>query len=104
MDSRLDGKRALVTGAFGGLGRAFAGMLARAGASVALAGRRIAEGRACAAELAAGGANAIAVAMDVTDRASTERAVSSLPYVSASRASSSSKTSESRFTKTIGRM
>ncbi|MCC7114160.1 MAG: glucose 1-dehydrogenase [Burkholderiales bacterium] len=75
MDSRLDGKRALVTGAFGGLGRAFAGMLARAGASVALAGRRIAEGRACAAELAAGGANAIAVAMDVTDRASTERAV-----------------------------
>ena len=43
MEMRLDGKVALVTGAFGGLGRDFARMLARAGASVALAGRRIEE-------------------------------------------------------------
>ena len=46
MEMRLDGKVALVTGAFGGLGRDFARMLARAGASVALAGRRIDDGRA----------------------------------------------------------
>ncbi|MFO1283956.1 MAG: glucose 1-dehydrogenase [Burkholderiales bacterium] len=75
MELELEGKSALVTGAFGGLGREFAAMLARAGAAVALAGRRIDEGRAVAAGLVAGGARAIAVEMDVTDRASVERAV-----------------------------
>lgn len=75
MDLRLDGKRALVTGATSGLGRAFAGMLGRAGASVALAGRRIEPGRAIAAELAAGGVRAHAIAMDVTDRASVDAGV-----------------------------
>jgi NAD(P)-dependent dehydrogenase (short-subunit alcohol dehydrogenase family) len=42
----LEGKRALVTGAFGGLGRHFALTLARAGASVGLVGRRLAAGEA----------------------------------------------------------
>src|SRR5262245_6709711 len=36
----LNGRNALVTGASSGLGRVFAGMLARAGAAVALAARR----------------------------------------------------------------
>ena len=75
MDLRLDGKVALVTGAFGGLGRDFAGMLARAGAAVALAGRRLDQGRALADALHGDGARAEAFAMDVTDRASVDEAV-----------------------------
>ena len=75
MELRLDGKVALVTGAFGGLGRDFAGMLARAGAAVALAGRRIDEGRAIARTMAEEGFRVAAVAMDVTDRASVEAAI-----------------------------
>ena len=38
---RLDGKTVLVTGASSGLGRHFALLMAQAGASVALAARRI---------------------------------------------------------------
>jgi NAD(P)-dependent dehydrogenase (short-subunit alcohol dehydrogenase family) len=75
MEMRLDGKVALVTGAFGGLGRDFARMLARAGASVALAGRRIEDGRAIAQALAEEGFRVTAVGMDVTDRASVDAAI-----------------------------
>ena len=75
MELRLDGKVALVTGAFGGLGRDFARMLARAGASVALAGRRLQEGKAIARAMADEGLSVAAIAMDVTDRASVEAAV-----------------------------
>ena len=75
MELRLDGKVALVTGAFGGLGRDFAAMLAKAGASVALAGRRLHDGRAIADEMRRGGARVEAVALDVTDRASVDDAV-----------------------------
>ncbi|HEY8244036.1 MAG TPA: glucose 1-dehydrogenase [Casimicrobiaceae bacterium] len=75
MELRLDGKVALVTGAFGGLGRDFALMLARAGAAVALAGRRIGEGRKLAEEMRRDGARVDAFAMDVTDRASVDAAV-----------------------------
>ena len=75
MELRLDGKVALVTGAFGGLGRDFARMLARAGASVALAGRRLQEGKAIARAMADEGLRVAAIAMDVTDRASVEAAV-----------------------------
>ena len=75
MELRLDGKVALVTGAFGGLGRDFARMLARAGASVALAGRRLQEGKAIARAMADEGHRVAAIAMDVTDRASVEAAV-----------------------------
>lgn len=75
MELRLDGKVALVTGAFGGLGRDFARMLARAGASVALAGRRLQEGKAIAQAMADEGHRVAAIAMDVTDRASVEAAV-----------------------------
>jgi len=75
MELRLDGKVALVTGAFGGLGRDFALMLARAGAAVALAGRRIGEGRKLADEMRRDGARVEAIAMDVTDRESVDIAV-----------------------------
>lgn len=75
MELRLDGKVALVTGAFGGLGRDFARMLARAGASVALAGRRLDDGRAIARTMADDGMHVVAVGMDVTDRASVDAAI-----------------------------
>ena len=75
MDLRLDGKVALVTGAFGGLGRDFALMLARAGAAVALSGRRIGDGRKLADAMRRDGARVEAIAMDVTDRESVDIAV-----------------------------
>jgi NAD(P)-dependent dehydrogenase (short-subunit alcohol dehydrogenase family) len=71
----LTGKTALVTGASSGLGRHFAGVLAKAGARVALAARRtdaLAETRAA---IEAAGGSAVVVAMDVTDPASVTAAV-----------------------------
>ncbi len=71
----LTGKTALVTGASSGLGRHFAGVLAKAGARVALAARRtdaLAETRAA---IEAAGGSAVVVAMDVTDSASVAAAV-----------------------------
>ncbi len=70
----LRGKTAMVTGASSGLGRHFAGVLARAGAKVALAARRADRLQELKAEIEAAGGEAAAVAMDVTDRASVERA------------------------------
>ncbi|MEN3296888.1 MAG: hypothetical protein V7642_6141 [Burkholderiales bacterium] len=78
MTTRLDGTVALVTGAFGGLGRDFAWMLGQAGAAVGLAGRRIEEGKKFADELAGQGIRAQAVFMDVEDRASVEAAVADI--------------------------
>lgn len=75
MKPLLDGKVALVTGAFGGLGQVFARMLGEAGAAVGLAGRRMGEGRVLEAQLASEGMHALAVKMEVTDRASVEEAV-----------------------------
>jgi len=71
----LEGKVALITGAFGGLGHEFARMLGEAGAAVGLAGRRMTDGRMLEAELASDGIHALAVKMEVTDRASVEEAV-----------------------------
>lgn len=70
----LSGETALVTGASGGLGRHFAGVLAGAGATVVLAARRLAPLQEAAAALAAGGHRAVAVVMDVTDAASVAAA------------------------------
>ncbi len=72
---RLDGMRALVTGASKGLGRAAAIALAEAGAAVTLAARGLAEMEATAAGLAKKGLKANAVALDVTDRAAVRRVV-----------------------------
>lgn len=71
----LGGKVALVTGASGGLGLHFARTLAGAGARVALAARRREQLDANVAAIAAAGGEAAAVAMDVTEPESVERAV-----------------------------
>ncbi len=70
----LAGETALVTGASGGLGLHFAGVLGRAGARVALAARRRAETERGAATLVNEGLVAIPVALDVTDAASVTAA------------------------------
>ncbi|WP_088159326.1 SDR family NAD(P)-dependent oxidoreductase [Achromobacter xylosoxidans] len=62
----LRNKRALVTGAFGGLGAEFARTLSAAGAHVALAGRRLQAGEQLAAELTTPDRQACAIALDVT--------------------------------------
>jgi NAD(P)-dependent dehydrogenase (short-subunit alcohol dehydrogenase family) len=63
----LSGRTALVTGASSGLGRHFARVLAKAGASVALAARRVDRLQALADEITRSGGKACAVALDVTD-------------------------------------
>lgn len=62
----LSGRTALVTGAAGGLGAHFSATLARAGARVVLAGRRLEPLLRLQEDLQRQGANALAVSMDVT--------------------------------------
>lgn len=72
-------RRALVTGASGGLGRAIAQRLARDGLQVIVhAHRRLDAASALAAEIVAGGGRAEAVAFDLTDRAATHAACARL--------------------------
>jgi NAD(P)-dependent dehydrogenase (short-subunit alcohol dehydrogenase family) len=71
----LAGQVALVTGASAGLGRHFAGVLAGAGAAVALAARRRELLEDAVREIAAAGGRAAAIACDVTDAASVGAAV-----------------------------
>ena len=70
---RPDRRIALVTGASSGLGAHFALLLARAGASVALAARRIDKLRPLVDQIEQTGGNACALSMDVTDAASVAR-------------------------------
>lgn len=72
---RLDGRRALVTGASKGIGRAGAVALATAGAEVVLAARSLDALEATVAALAAAGHRARAVRLDVTDRAAVRALV-----------------------------
>ena len=71
----LSGRVALVTGASSGLGQQFAKTLAKAGAGVVLAGRRIERLKTLRAEIEAEGGDAHVVALDVTDHDSIKSAV-----------------------------
>ena len=65
----LTGRTALVTGGNQGLGQAFALGLARAGARVAICGRRAEANRAAAAEAAEAGIELATITADITDDA-----------------------------------
>ncbi len=71
----LSGRVALVTGASSGLGAQFARTLARAGAGVVLAARRIERLKTLRAEIEAAGGDAHVVTLDVTDPHSVKAAV-----------------------------
>ena len=71
----LTGQRAIVTGASRGLGRHFALTLARAGAEVALAARRIDRLEEAVKEIEGFGGCAVAIQVDVTDGKSVEMCV-----------------------------
>jgi NAD(P)-dependent dehydrogenase (short-subunit alcohol dehydrogenase family) len=82
----LTGKNAIVTGASSGLGRHFARRLARAGAKVALAARRVDALGEVARQIEAFDGRAIPIALDVTDaeavRACVEAAETELGPIS----------------------
>jgi len=71
----LSGRVALVTGASSGLGTQFAKTLAKAGAGVVLAGRRVERLKTLRAEIEADGGDAHVVALDVTDHDSIKAAI-----------------------------
>ena len=72
---RLDGKRALITGAGRGIGAAAAAVFAQAGAAVVLCARSGDEVQALAQEIHEAGFQAEAFALDVTDLAAMRREV-----------------------------
>ncbi len=74
----LSGKVALVTGANSGLGLGFATGLARAGADLAIWGRRAERNAAAASELASHGGRVLPQAVDVADEASVATAMDEL--------------------------
>jgi NAD(P)-dependent dehydrogenase (short-subunit alcohol dehydrogenase family) len=69
MEFDLRGRVAFVTGATSGLGRHFAGVLAKAGAAVAISGRRQERLLELRKEIEAAGGKCVDVALDVTDTA-----------------------------------
>jgi NAD(P)-dependent dehydrogenase (short-subunit alcohol dehydrogenase family) len=71
---RLDGQIVMVTGASSGLGLYFAHLLAAAGAEVVLAARSLDKLQTTVNELHSAGYRAYAVAMDVSNKASVQRA------------------------------
>jgi len=64
---RLANKVALITGGYGGMGRASARLFAREGAAVVIAGRKEDKGTALAKEINDAGGKALFVKLDVTD-------------------------------------
>ena len=71
----LAGRRALVTGASGGLGRHFALLLAAHGAHVVAAARRSSALEGVVSEIRNAGGQATAIALDVRDTASVDAAI-----------------------------
>jgi 3-hydroxybutyrate dehydrogenase len=78
MSNKLQDKIAIVTGAASGIGKEIAATYAREGARVAIADMNIAAAQAAADELKATGAQAMAVAMDVTDEGQVNAAVAAV--------------------------
>jgi NAD(P)-dependent dehydrogenase (short-subunit alcohol dehydrogenase family) len=76
---RLDGKRALVTGAGRGIGRAIAAALADAGAAVTLAARTASQVEAVADDIRAAGGKADALVLDVLDTAAMQAVIAARP-------------------------
>ena len=72
---RLDGKVALVTGGYGGIGEAVSRGLVGAGAKVAVGGHNAEKAAACAEALSKGGGDAYATAFDSLSVAETRRMV-----------------------------
>jgi gluconate 5-dehydrogenase len=72
---RLDGKVALVTGGYGGIGEAVSRGLAAMGAKVAVTGHNAEKAAACAKELQTKGFDAYAAAFDVASVPETHRMV-----------------------------
>ena len=72
---RLDGKRALVAGGYGGIGESVTRLLVSHGADVVIAGRSQERADALAAELTAGGARAFGDRIDLADPESIAAAV-----------------------------
>jgi NAD(P)-dependent dehydrogenase (short-subunit alcohol dehydrogenase family) len=70
---RLDGQTAVVVGGAGGLGAAMARGLADAGAAVAVADANVGQAKLVADGIGQAGGRALALAVDVVDRASVER-------------------------------
>jgi len=75
IEVNFEGKIALVTGASSGLGERFAKVLARAGAQVVLASRRVERLKELRAEIEAEGGAAHVVELDVTDYGSIKAAI-----------------------------
>jgi hypothetical protein len=74
----LSGQTALVTGGSSGIGAFVAKLLARSGARVAIAARRLDRLRSVAAEIASAGGVALPVELDVSDPGAIEPAVASV--------------------------
>ena len=75
---KLEGKKAVVTGGGGGIGRGIALGLAEAGCDVALAGRRPGPIEATAQEIEERGRKALALPTDVRDNSQVEALVKSV--------------------------
>jgi len=75
LNTNLNGKAAVVTGAASGIGKEIARTLAAQGAAVAIADLNLAGAQAVAEEIRAQGGKAIGIAMDVTDEDAVNRGV-----------------------------
>jgi NAD(P)-dependent dehydrogenase (short-subunit alcohol dehydrogenase family) len=72
---RLDGKRALLVGGYGGIGEVTTRLLALHGADVAVAGRSLEKAEALAAELDGTDGRALGARVDLADRSSVDSLV-----------------------------